>query len=302
LSKKISGFIGLVIVASIVALFSPTFLHGQKAFATGSSIGSAFLYSDSSSPAYASEDALSATGFDVNETVNLFWDYQQQDQRKVGTAKADGQGRAIFYITVPSEPNLGSVNVAAVGVTSKIIATTTVIEIPALILTPSEGHLGARVNVKGGAFGRQEHISISYEGNMIDNTTTNSQGVFNTAFTLPRIVGQVTIQATGINSGASASALFSVLADLQITPNKGPSGTVIALTAQTYDSWTEVIVYWFDPSTGTKTYLTSASAIADGSLTTQITAPAGLARGKTYFVQMLDTNTSVTTEVKFSAQ
>jgi hypothetical protein len=302
--KKIHrGLIGLLIVTFVATLFSITFLRGQTTHAASSSANPAFLFADNANPAYASQDTFGAFGFRAKETITLFWNYHQHYQVKVGTATADNQGSAVFNVTVPSEPNLGNVNVAAIGETSELIATTTVFESPAARLNPSQGHLGTTVDVTGGAFGGTEGVMVSYGGTVVASATTSRPCDFQTAFTIPNtIIGLVTVQATGDISAVSASTPFAVLANLQITPNTGPSGTVITVNGNTYAGFSMINIYWVDPSTGTQTFLTDVFTSPAGTFTTTITAPAGLVSGLTYFVRTLDTTTSVTTEVQFLAQ
>lgn len=262
-----------------------------------------FLFADNT-PVFGTKDRFGAFGFGVGEKVRLIWDYQQQGQVQLATATADTNGEAIFSIAILSNPPTSNVNVAAIGTTTTLIATTQVFVTAGLVLSPSKGHVGATVHVVGGGFDANESVTLSYGGTTVATPSTNTMGGFTASFVVPNtlIDSIVTVQATGASSGVSASAPFTVLADLKITPTTGPSGTVITLTGKEYAGFSIINIYWYDPHTKTQTFLNSVSTSATGTFTTTITAPAGLISGNTYFVQTNDTTTTVTTQAKFVAQ
>lgn len=263
-----------------------------------------FLFANDIEPVFGTKDGFGAFGFGVGETVDLVWDYQQQGQVQIARATASENGEAIFSIAIPSNPATSNVNVAAIGTTTTLIATTQVFVTAGLVLSPSQGHVGTTLHVRGGGFDANETVTLSYEGTTVATPSTDSMGGFTTSFVVPNTIisGIVTVQATGESSAISASAQFTVLADLKITPTTGPSGTVITLTGKGYAGFSLINIYWYDPHTKTKTFLSSISTSATGTFTTTITAPSGLTSGNTYFVQTVDTTTTVTTQAEFVAQ
>lgn len=302
--KISAGSIGLLLVLAGGLHLSLALLPVRQAQAAPATSFPPTLFADTFEAAYGSSDTFVARGFKADDTITLVWDYQQPEQREVGTAVADGQGQAIFTITVPSEPNLGSVTVAALGRHGHLSATTDVLEDPAIILTPTEGAVGTSVSLVGGAFGGNEDVEVLYEGVVIGDGTTDTPGQFHLSFTVPgTIVGStVDVQAIGQTSGVSASATFTVPAHLTITPATGPAGTVITLDGNGYAGFSIIRIFWFDPTTGISTLLASAVTSGPGILSATITAPDGLVSGQAYSVQTLDTTTSVTTQATFIAQ
>jgi hypothetical protein len=253
---------------------------------------------------YGEQDTLYGQGFASNETVNLYWDYQQPGETKIATATAGSDGTFTVTISVPSDPNLGYVTIAAIGATSKLKATSSVYVYAALTLTPSSGPAGSKVLVKGGGFDASETVTVTYQGTTVGTATTNSDGAFALHFVVPTGtgIGYTTVSASGGTSGIYASATFTVTPALKISPTTGTSGTVITVTGNHFTASNVVYLYWFDPSTGYYTYFGTVNTSPNGSFTVAITAPAGLTSGNTYDVQGYDGYTGIVAEAAFVAQ
>lgn len=75
-------------------------------------------------------DTVSGYGFASNETLNIYWNYQQTGQTLVTTVTSAGDGSFSVTITVPAngDSSQNQVIVAAVGQTSGLVATQTVTE------------------------------------------------------------------------------------------------------------------------------------------------------------------------------
>ena len=253
---------------------------------------------------YGTQTTLYGQGFAANEQVTLFWNYGQAGQVKVGTATAASDGTFSKSITVPSDPNLGSVAIAAIGVTSKLKATSSVYEYANIVLNPSSGSAGTKVHVSGGGFGSTETVAVYYQGTSVATATTNTTGAFTATFVVPTTtsIGYTTVQATGSTSGLSEDATFIVTPTLVITPTTGPSGTTITVTGKHYSPSSTVYLYWYDPSTGSYSYFGSFITTSTGTFTTTITAPNGLTSGNTYYVQGYDGPTNTFAQAAFIAQ
>lgn len=243
-------------------------------------------------------------GFQTNESVSLYWDYQQTGQVKAGTATAASDGTFSFTLNAPSDPNLGYVNIAAIGVTSKLKATNNVYEYANLVLTPSSGPAGTMVLVKGGGFGSAETVTVSYQGTNVATATASTGGAFTASFVVPTTtgIGYTSVQANGNTSGIGASATFTVTPALVISPTSGPSGTTITVTGNQYSPSSTVSLYWYDPNSGNSSYLGSFNTTSTGSFNTTITAPSGLTSGNTYYVQAYDGPTDILAQAAFVAQ
>lgn len=145
-----------------------------------------YVYTNYSYVYYGTPVTIYGGGFLANEPVNLYWDYKQASQVKVGAVTAANDGTFTLTINVPSDPNLGYVSIAAIGATSHLKATNSVYEYPNLLLTPSSGPAGTKVHVKGGGFDAGETVTVSYQGTTVGTATTLSNGSFSkVSFVVP---------------------------------------------------------------------------------------------------------------------
>lgn len=254
---------------------------------------------------YGTTTTISGGGFLSNEPVNVYWDYQDASQVKVGKIVAAGDGTFSLTVTVPSEPNLGTIVIAAIGGTSRLKATSSVFEYQNIVITPSSGPVGTKVHVKGGGFSAGETVTVSYQGITVGTAISASNGSFtNLSFVVPTTtsIGYTTVQAVGGTTGIIASATFTVTPRLTILPNTGTSGASITVTGKNFSPSNTVYLYWYDPSTGNYTYFGSFSTSATGTFKTTITAPSGLVSGNTYYVQGYDGPTNILAQAAFVAQ
>lgn len=254
---------------------------------------------------YGTTTTISGGGFLSNEPVNVYWDYQDASQVKVGQVVTASDGTFSLNITVPSEPDLGTVAVAAIGGTSHFKTTTSIFEIQNIVLTPSSGPAGTTVHVKGGAFSSGEVVTISYQGTTLGTATAASNGSFgNFSFVVPTTtaIGYTYVQAVGGTTGNTASATFIVTPKLTISPKTGTSGATITVTGKSFSPSNVVYLYWYDPGTGNSVYLGTFSTSANGTFKTTIAAPSGLISGNTYYVQGYDSYTGIVAQAAFVAQ
>jgi hypothetical protein len=253
---------------------------------------------------YGSQTTIYGQGFAANESVNLFWNYNQNGQTQVATVTAASDGTFSDTITVPSDPGLGGVNIAAQGVVSQLIATNSVYEYASITLTPSSGTPGIQVMVNGGGFGGTEPVTIYYQNTSIGTATTDNTGAFSLTFTVPTNsgLGYNYMLAQGNNTGIQASAYFYVTPNVTISPTTGPSGTAITVNGTYFTPNSYGWLYWYDPSTGSQNYLNSFNTDNNGAFTANITAPSGLISGNTYYVQAYDGSTNVMAQAAFVAQ
>ena len=234
---------------------------------------------------------VSGDGFASNEQINLYWDYKQAQQRKVATISAASDGSFSYQMpSPPSEPNLGTITVAASGVTSHLQAIYFVTEYAGMIFQPSHAPDGAKVQITGGSFGSNETVTVVLNSSTIAIGNTNSDGLFKTTFIVPNGLGggSYPVTATGNTSGVVGTTDFIIDATVLLHPNKGPSGTQITVTGSNFFPNTQESIFWYDPSNGSSSYLGMITSSSRGTIKTTITAPSNLIKGNIYYVQVAD--------------
>ena len=253
---------------------------------------------------YGSPITFIGQGFKPNEAIDLFWNYQHTGQLKVGSVKAASDGTFSITLSTPSDPNSFNVSVAAIGTESKLKAITGIVEYAALLLSPPSGGAGTRLHISGGGFNSTETVSLSFNGTTLPTVTTDVSGGFSFTYVVPanKGAGNASVQATGSSSGISVEAIFGYKPDLKISPSTGPSGTIVTVTGHHFSARWEIAINWVDPSTGSQSYLGAFPTTSEGYFTGNVTIPAGLLGGNTYYIQAFDGQTLLRTQVPFIAQ
>jgi len=253
---------------------------------------------------YGSPITFTGQGFKPGEAVDLFWNYQHTGQLKVGSAKAASDGTFSITLSTPSDPNSFNVPVAAIGTESKLKAITGVVEYAALLLSPPSGRAGTRLHISGGGFNSTEAVSLTFNGTTLPTVTTDASGGFSFTYVVPanKGAGNALVQATGSSSGISVEAIFGYKPDLKISPSTGPSGTIVTVTGHHFSARWGIAINWVDPSTGSQSYLGTFPTTSEGTFSGNVTIPAGLIGGNTYYIQAFDTQTLLRTQVPFIAQ
>lgn len=267
----------------------------------------------SQEPAFGSPAQVRGSGFAANETVDLTWDFGALGQKKAGVAASDNSGFFFTTLNMPSIPFGTQAHLLAKGRISGVSASTLVNEIPAVILSPNAGTIGTTVSLIGGGFGSNEGVKILFQGKLVASPGTNVNGAFKASFIVPataKIGFQFNdIVASGKTSGVGASATFTVEPNLSISPNQGPSGTLIQVRGSHFTPNGFATILWIFPGTGGsggsgggQLFLTNVQVSANGTFNVTVTAPGGLVAGHTNFVQAIDDTTGASNQVKFFAQ
>lgn len=103
------------------------------------------------------------------------------------------------------------VNVAALGVSSKLQGLTQISEQGGIVVNPTHGKVGTSVTISGGGYDSNEVVTVSFGGTTIATVITNTMGAFTTTFVVPGgASGNQWVSGTGGTSGLSFSALFTV--------------------------------------------------------------------------------------------
>ncbi len=158
--------------------------------------------------------SVSGTGFLNGEGVVVGWDTAGN---QVATATANSNGGFSANFNVPSSAN-GNHTVFATGQSSgfQVTATFTVnngnVGGASVSLSPTSGTAGSNVTVTGSGFGASETVNIAVDGGGVTSVASDGNGNFSTVITLSSSLssGAHTISATGVSSGHSASATFTV--------------------------------------------------------------------------------------------
>lgn len=181
---------------------------------------------------------FTGANFATGETVTIIWNYQHAGQFTVGTIIADASGDFNLNLPTPSTPNQSSIVVAAIGATSKLVATITIQNFPVIYLQPAMGTAGQQVQVTGGSFGSAESVTLTFQGVAIATATTQTDGTFTSTFKVPTAkgAGNITVQATGSSSGISATAIFTYIPTLIAVPNIVKNGDTITVTGKHFSA------------------------------------------------------------------
>jgi hypothetical protein len=125
--------------------------------------------------------------------------------------KADSQGDWEETFDVPGMPTGNHTITAEGGETSQQDIGFLSFEIkPALVLSPTAGHVGTNVTITGYGFVGDKDVSIMYDGGQETTATTNEEGNFEATFPVPPSQHgehQITI---GYSAGNIASATFTL--------------------------------------------------------------------------------------------
>ena len=215
--------------------------------------------------------------FVANETVKLFWNYQQQGQFQLNTVTAKSDGSFSIPVTIPSDPDLGTVNVGAVGTSSKWIAISTIQEIPNVLASPMMAQLGTTVQLNGGGFGANEVVKASMNGVLLATATTDRTGAFTAIFvpTLAIMSTTAQLQVVGQRSGVSVTGAFSPRLPLAVNPTSGSVGTPITVSGSDYSPSSSVDIYWLDWNMNTpkSELLTTVTTSPTGAFSITFSAP-----------------------------
>ena len=249
---------------------------------------------------------LSGQGFFPDEHVTLYWNYQQTGQVKMGTVQAGPDGAFSVGFTVPSSPSnlVVDANLEAVGSTSKLQAGSQVQVTPGIVLTPSTGALGKKLTIKGGSFYQNDSITVTFGQYTEATVTADSSGAFVTSFVTPTNVvggGIIFVQATDSSGRIKPSSDFTVPPTFGITPTTGASGTTITLNGTNLGANYYYSIDWIDTVSGTLTNLGNVSADTQGNVTTSITAPANLVKGRSYTITLIGGSGNSSIQATFKA-
>lgn len=239
---------------------------------------------------YGTSNIVYGGAFAPGETIKLFWDYQQPGQLLLAKVTADSTGSFTLPITVPSDPNLTNVTLTSFGETSKIRSSYPVYEGANLVPQPASGPDGSRVHVSGGGFDAGETVTVSFLGQTVAKAIADRTGAYHISFILPMATGPgpFNISAVGSTSLIQISTPFVIIPAVTITPDTGPSNTVIAVTGNSFRATETVSIWWYDPNKNVSYLLKKVTSTKQGTFKTYVQAESNLISGDTYYIQATD--------------
>lgn len=225
-------------------------------------------------------------GFTGGERVKLYWD--TTTGTPLTTATASSTGSLSASITIPETP-FGYHTIIAVGSISGTTHHSSVQANPSLLLGTSSGFPGGLVKATGYSFTTGETVNLnagSPSGPFLARGVASSLGTVTFSFRLPTHApgGPHQLYATGQTSGGSASAKFTVLALVSVSPSSGVRGSSATMQGNGYRVGENVTVKWNcnSSSCASTTILATATADSSGSFSSPITIPSAATVGKTY--------------------
>jgi len=250
-------------------------------------------------PRYGDSFTLAGQGFAAQETVKITAQNTVQTLPTVlGTATAAADGSFTFTSTMLSAPAVPStlsnginMYMYATGMASKIKASSSFDALPNVIPTPSSAQIGQTVTLNGGGFGSKETVTLLFQGTQIATAKMDINGAFKATITIPASAqseAACNLCANGNTSGVSVNAALTILPTITMSPQTGPSGTSITVNGDGLYIYDGIDIYWLDPTTDTRTWLTGFGLNGTNSFQVTVTAPSNLTSGNTYYVQLED--------------
>jgi large repetitive protein len=199
--------------------------------ASGNIDGAAFIMEASISVSPASGPvgtAVTVTGHGYAATDGITLSFN--DVIAGSGCSSDATGTFSCGFAVPTNP-AGSYTIRATD--SFVDTATTLFQITsALTLSPSSGIVGTTVNASGSGFAAGSGITVYFDGTVVPASCTLNKGTgtFSCTTTVPNAPnGANTVEAKD-TAGDSATATFTVLANLNVYPDSGSVGTSFEAT------------------------------------------------------------------------
>ncbi len=105
-----------------------------------------------------------------------------------------------------------------------------------LTVAPVSGYVGTLLTFNGTGYAHSSAITVSWSYGTACTATTNSKGNFSCTYQIPATYnGGWTFTGTDASSN-TASATFTVIQQLTVSPTSGPAGTTVTFVGTGYDS------------------------------------------------------------------
>jgi len=173
--------------------------------------------------------------------VEVYWD-NQSPENKLGETYAKADKSFTVTVTVPETVN-GTYSIIVVDERSGYIVFVEDFELmPEITLSPSTALVGDKITVEGTGFAAEQEITLTMDG--VELTTspstveTDENGSFSCTFKVPSEIdttevteGTYTIRAVD-KDGNDDTATLTIGASITLSPEEGPSGTVVTITGR----------------------------------------------------------------------
>ena len=189
---------------------------------------------------YGDTIIVEGSGVIAGKTVELYWDLVQAWDGEAGllnSTKADAAGEYEIWFKVPeavsSQQKKHYIWIRDVEANKYVMVEFTVK--PVIKLSSSSGLPDDTITVNGYGFGDEVDVTVTFDGTyyfvLATKVETNDLGSFSTSFKVPDVpLGEYTITATdNADPSNQATADFIVGPSITITPEEGPSGTVVTV-------------------------------------------------------------------------
>ena len=180
--------------------------------------------------------SVSGSGFPGNSVVSLYWDGATVPFDSINIDQ-NGVVRSGETFKVPEATRGNHTITASVQGISKTFTV-----VPKITLDPTSGGVGDKIVVKGTGFAGEASVTITANSLSLDSPTepavimTGRNGSFEAKITIPFLSrGANVIQAMD-NGGGVASANFTVVGKITISPTSGKAGTEITLSGNGFVS------------------------------------------------------------------
>ncbi len=202
----------------------------------------------SPSPAtYGENPTATATGFGGGATVTITVTWTSGAVSCTGTASAYG----LYSCALPVRWTVAGTYTVSASDNVGNSATTTIVIDPSIVLVPVSGPVGTTVTVEGASFAASSAISVGWtpSGSYCLTVLTNSTGNFTCTFGVPgAVAGAHTVTATD-GAHNSATATFTVTAQISLDITGGVVGTAVTATGTGY-AGAAAITVTLDASSG----------------------------------------------------
>jgi hypothetical protein len=221
---------------------------------------------------------VSATGFGANESIGVHW--QSATGVVLATLSTDGKGSASGKVTIPADAATGSYILVGTGQTSGLTAAKSIgvatAAAASVSLSPATGSPRSNVTANGANFGGNEPVDLFWDTSTTSggNATASGSGGVAVSAQVPLLpAGAHTVTLTGRTSGKSATATYTVVQGLEVSPTSGGGGTTVTVKGRGWAANASVRVYWNRSTTRTGTRVCTLTASATGTFTCTFTAP-----------------------------
>ena len=216
----------------------------------------------------------SGTGFNANETVNLYLD--STSSTPITSVKAASNGTFTKLFAVP-EAKGGSHSIIAKGASSAKQTTKSISVSPTLTRTPYQGVPGTSIAVTVYGFGASETVRLDFFSTttvLLGNITTNAKGTGTLNITMPDATnGWHDYSGTGLTSSLKGWGALYVERLVKLSPTSGTTGTSVTVTVKGFTGGEAITVGWNRTATISGTTVCTGTLSSNGNYSCSFSVP-----------------------------